>query len=222
MNLLGFDTSTAVSSACLLRADGEVFEEIPEPAALYGAPTHSSDLLPSLAEVLARGEVGWADVHAIAVGVGPGAFTGLRIGVATARGLAQARGVELRPVSSLAALAAGIDGELRLAVLDAKRGEVFAALFGADGEIWPAAALAPEAVAERLRSEGATPRTAGDGSVRFRGLLEAAGASVAPDDSPVHVVRALHVCRLARAVAPAAPEAVLPDYMRSPDAKPRP
>ena len=222
MNLLGFDTSTAATSACLLRADGEAFEVVPEPRALFAAPAHARDLLPSLAAVLTQGETGWDEVHAIAVGIGPGTFTGLRIGVATARGLAQARGVELRPVSSLAALAAGMEDASRLAVLDAKRGEVFAALYGEDDEVWAAAAWAPEALAKRMRSEGVTPQTAGDGSVRFRGILEAAGARVAADDSPAHVIRALHICRLARTVAPAGPEAVLPDYMRAPDAKPRP
>ena len=150
------------------------------------------------------------------MGVGPGTFTGLRIGVATARALAGARGAELRPVSSLAALAAGIDGGPRLPVIDARRGEVFAALYGEEGEVWPASATTPDELAERLRSEELSPRAAGDGSVRFRGLLEAAGARVAPDESPAHVVRALHVCRLARAVAPAAPEAVLPDYLTRP------
>ena len=60
----------------------------------------------------------------------------------------------------------------------------------------------------------------GDGSVRFRHVLEAAGAEVAPDGSPTHVVRALHVCRLAANVAPTAPEAVFPNYLREPDAVP--
>ena len=222
MSLLGFDTSTAATTACLLRADGESFEVVPEPAALFATPAHARELMPRLVEVLARGDTPWAEVEAIAVGVGPGAFTGLRIGVATARALAHARDVELRPVSSLAALAEGIEGDPRLPVLDARRGEVFAALHGGGGGAWPAAALSPEALAERLRSAGAMPWAAGDGSVRFRGLLEAAGARVAPDGSTAHVVRALHVCRLASAVEPVAPEAVLPDYMRAPDAKPRP
>ena len=71
-------------------------------------PAHSAELLPALAGLLERAGTGWDEVTAIAVGVGPGTFTGLRIGVATARGLGQALGVPLHPVSSLEALAAGI------------------------------------------------------------------------------------------------------------------
>jgi tRNA threonylcarbamoyladenosine biosynthesis protein TsaB len=222
MNVLGFDTSTAATSACLLRADGEAFEVLPGPDALLAPPAHARELMPALADVLDRGGLGWSDVDSIAVGVGPGTFTGLRIGVATARALAHAQGAELRPVSSLAALAAGMEGPLRLAVLDAKRGEVFAALHKNGRELWEPRAYAPEALADRLRSEGISPQAAGDGSVRFREVFEAAGALVAPEGSPEHVVRALHVCRLARAAPPVAPEAVLPRYGRLPDAKPQP
>jgi tRNA threonylcarbamoyladenosine biosynthesis protein TsaB len=221
VNLLGFDTSTSASSACLLRADGETFEVLPAAEALRSPPAHAAQLMPALAEVLDRGELDWADLDAVAVGVGPGTFTGLRIGVATARALAHSHGAELRPVSSLAALAAGIEGEPRLPVLDARRGEVFAALYQDGEEAWPPVAASPAALAERLRAAGLTPLAAGDGSVRFRSDLEAAGARVAPDESAVHVVRALHVCRLAVAARPAPPEAVLPEYLRHPDAKPR-
>ena len=88
------------------------------------------------------------------MGTGPGTFTGLRIGVATARALAHAHGAVLRPVSSLAALAAGIDGPLRLPVLDARRGEVFAALYRGRESVWAPWAAPPAEVAERLRAEG--------------------------------------------------------------------
>ena len=221
MNLLGFDTSTAATSACLLRADGELFEVVPPVEALFAPPGHARELLPALAEVLERGGVDWRDVNAIGVGVGPGTFTGLRIGVATARALAHAHGAELRPVSSLAALAEGIEAETRLPVLDAKRGEVYAALYEQRDQLWEPLALAPDELAERLRNAAARPLAAGDGSVQFRGVLEAAGVRVAPDDSEFHVVRGLHVCRLASAAPTMAPEGVLPRYLRLPDAKPQ-
>ena len=221
MNVLGFDTSTAATSACLLREDGEAFEIVPPVGALSARPAHAGELLPALAKVLERGGLDWPEVGAIGVGIGPGTFTGLRIGVATARALAHAHGAELRPVSSLAALAAGIEGNLRLPVLDAKRGEVFVALYREREEVWGPWGVPPGEVADRLREERLTPLAAGDGSVRFRGTLESAGAVVAPDESAAHVIRALHVCRLARAAPPAAPEAVLPQYLRLPDAKPQ-
>jgi tRNA threonylcarbamoyladenosine biosynthesis protein TsaB len=219
MNVLGFDTSTAATSACVLRADGEAFEVIPDEAALLGSPGHAAELMPSLVRVMEESGLGWDDLDAIAVGVGPGTFTGLRIGVATARGLAHARGIELRPVSSLAALATGIAAELRLPLIDAKRGEVFAALYRGHDLLWPPFAATPDAVVERLRDSAHTPLSAGDGSLRFRETLEAGGIGIAA--APAHVVRALHVCRLAEGVAPAPADAVLPDYLREPDAKPQ-
>jgi tRNA threonylcarbamoyladenosine biosynthesis protein TsaB len=221
VTILGFDTSTPATSACVLRADGEAFEVVPAAEELLGPPRHARDLLPRAAEVMERAGAGFADLDAIAVGVGPGTFTGLRIGIATARGLAHAHGLELRPVSSLAALAAGIEAPLRLPLIDARRGEVFGALHDGDGERWDEFVAAPEAVAERARDAGINPVAAGDGSVRFREVLEAAGVRVAPDGSEAHAVRALHVCRLAAAVRPVAPEAVLPNYLRAPDAIPR-
>ena len=222
MSLLGIDTSTAASAACVLRDDGEVLEVAPEPAALRARPAHARELMPAVADVMERAGAAYGDLEAIAVGVGPGAFTGLRIGIATARALASANGVLLRPVSSLAALAEGIDADVRLPLIDAKRGEVFAAEYTHAGHLrWGPLALRPEDLAERLRVDGVTPLAAGDGSVRFRGVLEAAGIRVIPDRSRSHVVRALHICRLAAGVRGVAPQAVLPDYLRAPDAKPQ-
>jgi tRNA threonylcarbamoyladenosine biosynthesis protein TsaB len=168
-----------------------------------------------------RAALGWEELEAIAVGVGPGAFTGLRIGVATARALAHAAELPLRPVSSLAALAAGIEADERLALIDAKRGELFALLEGPGGAAWEPEASGPEVLAQRVRSTGMDPLAAGDGSIRFRQALESAGITVAPDDDGAHVVRGLHVCRLAQGVADEPPDTVLPDYLRAPDAKPQ-
>ena len=208
--ILGFDTSTAATSACLL-ADGEAWEHEPPVARLHEPPGHASELMPAVARLLDEAGAGWDDVTAVAVGVGPGTFTGLRIGVATARGLAHARGLPLHPVSSLAALVAGIEGDRRLAVIDARRGEVYAAF-----EDEPPFVAPPDALGERFRGALA----AGDGSIRFREILEKGGIRVVPDDSRMHVVRALHVCRLAAAVPATPPEAVVPCYLRAPDATP--
>lgn len=223
MNLLGIDTSTAATSVCVLRSDGRSFEWTPERAA--SRPSHSSDLLPAVAEQLVAAEIGFAELDSVAVAVGPGGYTGLRIGIATARALAQAHGLPLRPVGTLAALAAGLDSSLRLPLLDGRRGEVFAALY-ADGEqLWEPFAAPPQAVVRRLAQTdapgGPAPLAAGDGAVRFRGVVEGV-ADVPPDDSPLHAVRSLEVCRLGLAAPAMAPEAVLPEYLRAPDATPRP
>jgi tRNA threonylcarbamoyladenosine biosynthesis protein TsaB len=224
VSLLGFDTSTAAVAACVLRDDGEAFEVSPEPAALHGRPAHATELMPAVAEVMERSGLGWHEVDGIAVGVGPGSFTGLRIGVATARALASANGLRLRPVSSLAALAQGIDASataVALPVIDAKRGEVFAAAYEGPRRLWAPFAARPDELADRVRQAGLAALAAGDGSIRFRGVLEAAGIRIPPDQSGAHVVRALHVCRLAATAPGEPPEAVVPEYLRAPDAKPR-
>jgi tRNA threonylcarbamoyladenosine biosynthesis protein TsaB len=165
-------------------------------------------------------------VDLIAVGVGPGSFTGLRIGVATARALSQSLGLEVASVGSLAAIARGI-GELpgahdnpRVAVLDARRGQAFAAVHSAAGEELAAPLVAgPEALAELVQGLDGTPLAAGDGALRFRRELEAAGADVPDDDDAVHRMAARHVCALALD-GPAGPaQAVKPIYLRPPDAE---
>jgi tRNA threonylcarbamoyladenosine biosynthesis protein TsaB len=221
VTLLGLDTSTPAASACVLSADGRAFEVSPGPERLGGPPAHASELMPAVAEAMERAGAGWSDLDAIAVGVGPGTFTGLRIGIATARALATAAGLPLRPVSSLAALAAGIDAPVRLPLIDARRGEVFAALFDGGRELWPPFAASPEDLIGRLREGGFSPLAAGDGSLRFRGMLEEAGIPVEPKDSETHVVRALHICRLGAEAHDEPPETVLPEYLREPDARPR-
>jgi tRNA threonylcarbamoyladenosine biosynthesis protein TsaB len=221
MTILGFDTATAASSAAVLADDGEVVESLPPPGRLGERPAHARELLPAVDDVMSRAEVEFADLDAIAVGVGPGTFTGLRIGVATARALAKANELPVRAVSSLEALAAGMTGSSRLALIDAKRGEVYAALFEGDEERWPPAVLAIDALVERLRSAPTTPLAAGDGSLRFRDELEAAGVAVAPAESPLHVVSAGHLCRRALDAPDVAPEQVVPNYLREPDALPR-
>jgi len=221
VTLLGIDTSTSAASACVLRADSESFEVVPSPARLQGPPAHAAELLPAVADVMARAGLRWGDLDAIAVGVGPGAFTGLRIGITTARALASANELPLRRVSSLGALAAGIEAPLRLPLIDARRGELFGALYKDGTQLWPPFAAPLEDVIARVRKDGFTPLAAGDGSVRFRGMLEEAGIPVVSDDSRAHVVRALHVCRLGTEAPDEPPEAILPDYLRDPDAKPQ-
>jgi len=217
VNVLGIDTSTAAAAVCVRRSDGVAFESPVEPERLSRAPTHARELLPLIEQVVRESEVGWDDLDSVAVGVGPGGFTGLRIGIATARALAVSRSLEPRIVSSLAALSAGIAASVRLPLLDARRGEVCGALYEEGGERWPEFVLRPEVLVERLRDHSATPLAAGDGSLRFREALEAAGVEVAPADSTAHVVRGLHICRLAAETDAVPLEAVLPTYLRQPD-----
>jgi tRNA threonylcarbamoyladenosine biosynthesis protein TsaB len=206
--ILGLDTATPSTAVALWAPGGPSLERRDDPSP-GERPAHAARLLVLVEEVLA--EASWDDVVRIAVGVGPGGFTGLRLGIATARALAQAREKPLVGVSSLHALAAGTD-ERAVAVIDARRGEVFAS-----GPSFGPIALPPAALAARIEPGSLT---VGDGAVRFREELERAGAVVPADGSPLHRVSALQVCRLGAAGEPADRDALLPDYRREPDAKP--
>jgi tRNA threonylcarbamoyladenosine biosynthesis protein TsaB len=212
--ILGLDTATAGTAVGVWAPDGPAVERRDDPPA--GArPAHAGRLLVLVEEALAAAGAGWDEVKRIAVGIGPGGFTGLRIGIATARALAQARDIPLVGVSSLQSLAGGAQGEGRtvVAVIDARRGEVFAAAEGRFGPL----AIAPNDLAARIEPGWLA---VGDGAVRFRTELERAGAVVPVDGSPLHRVSALQVCRLGAEGSPADRDALLPDYRREPDADP--
>ena len=222
--ILGIDTATGVVAVAAIR-EGEVVREVGHDPDEAGRPRHAALLLPEI-ERCVDAAGGWEAIDRIAVGVGPGSFTGLRIGISTARGLAQGRSLPLAPVGTLAALARGISdadpqGERQaLPVLDARRAECFAALYDGEGaEVWAPAVAPPERLAERLRELGSSPLAAGDGSLRFREQLEPAGAEVADPGAPVHRIAARHICALGREAMTAPPERVEPIYLRAPDAE---
>jgi tRNA threonylcarbamoyladenosine biosynthesis protein TsaB len=217
--LVGIDTATPSTVAGVRLDDGRVVEARDDPAD-GSRGNHAARLLPLVEDALAAAGVGWEDVERIAIGVGPGGFTGLRIGIATARALAQARGLPLAPVSSLAALASGAGGGPVAAVVDARRGEVFAGVWDGDRQLLAPAALAPAALAERLLGLDVAVQAVGDGAVRFRPELEGAGVTVPVDGSAVHRIAAAPLCRLGAVADPADRDRLLPDYRREPDAKP--
>lgn len=221
--VLGFDTATPDTAVAVTR-DGKAVTEVAhgaDPAS--GRPAHATALLVAIERAVAEAG-GWGAIDRIAVGAGPGSFTGLRVGVAAARALATARELEVAGVGTLTAIAAAVRDEaperLALAVSDARRGEVFAALYDAAGdELWPPFLARPEALAERLAGAPAPPLAAGDGSLRFRHELEDAGALVADEGDPVHRVSARRVCRLGEAAVPTPLERLHPIYLRRPDAE---
>ena len=223
MRVLGIDTSTADASVALTDGDEPVSELTAGPGP-DGRPQHSRALLAELERAVEAGG-GWGEVERIAVGLGPGSYTGLRIGIATARALAQARRIPIAGVGSLAALARGIDahptaeGRLALPVLDARSGQVFAALHDPGGaEVWPPFVIEPEELAERLQALDSPPLAAGDGALRFATELEAGGATVAPPKDAVHRISARQVCALGEAAAEVPPGRIEPNYLRAPDA----
>ncbi len=237
MRVLAFDTATARTAVALRDLDIGANVCLRDELDLTGVddpplgarPAHAQRLLSLIQELLVRSGQGWAGVDRIAVGVGPGTFTGLRIGIATAQALSAASRLPLVGVSTLRALAlAAHDREpalAKLAVIDARRGEAFVAGWGAgEDPLSDAPELAPSALTpEQLRrvaaASGAGTRAVGDGAVKFRDLLEAAGVQVPDEASPLHRVSAREHCRLAVRQVPSPDGLVEPDYQRLSDAE---
>ena len=194
MLILAFDTATAVATSALVD-DGEVLGE---------RSSRAITLLEDADALLRQGGVHDRDVEGIAVGTGPGSFTGLRMGLVTARALSFALGAPVAGVSTLDALAHGTPGALP--VVDARRREIFTLVAGKPAVLAPAdLALEPGNVC------------VGDGAVLYRELLEGKGAQIPPDGDPAHVPWARHHAALARDFGPA--ELVEPIYLRVPDAE---
>jgi tRNA threonylcarbamoyladenosine biosynthesis protein TsaB len=188
--ILAFDTATERATSALVD-DGEVLGE---------RVSRAATLLADVDALLRQAGAHQRDVSALALGTGPGSFTGIRIGLAVARGLALALGVPAAGVSTLDALAAGAPGATP--VIDAKRREVFVP--------------GPRALAPADLDLTAGTVCVGDGAVRYRDLLEQAGADVPPDDDERHLPRARFHAELARDFGPV--ELVEPLYVRVPDA----
>jgi tRNA threonylcarbamoyladenosine biosynthesis protein TsaB len=233
MRILAFDTATRATSVALVdTATGVVAEARDDPPAGL-RPRHTTHLLTLIAEVVDQGG-GWGAVDRIAVGVGPGTFTGLRIGIATAQALARARQIPLVGISTLASLALGATpcanasvGQIVVAVIDARRGEVFAAAWSpaafaqtpASEPLLAPAPLAPEALVQAIGELGSPGLAVGDGAVEFRQVLEASGATIPDRDSDLHRVNARHHAHLAVGADPKPGAGVHPDYLRLPDAE---
>lgn len=204
--------------------DGAVLYESVRGPAGDGRPLHTAALLEELGRAVGAAG-GWGEVELIAVGLGPGIFTGLRVGVATAKGLGLARDLPVSGAGTLDALARGL-GEAaperaRVAAIDARRGEAYASAWSSDGErLWEPLVCPPEELGERLAALPEAAICAGSGAIRFRQQLTSRGVEIPDDAEPVHRVAARHVCALATAVAGEEESApVAPIYLRPPDAK---
>jgi tRNA threonylcarbamoyladenosine biosynthesis protein TsaB len=224
--MLAFDTATRSTTVALCGVGDGVLEARDDPSA-GERPGHATRLMPLAVELLEQAGIGWRELDQIAVGVGPGTFTGLRIGIATARALAQARRIPLVGVSTLQSLALGATDTAGsvLAVIDARRGEAFVAGWRAGEVCEPGRQLlrervvAPDALGELVHAMPLPVLAVGDGALAFRTVLERSGASVPEDVSELHRVTAINHCTLARYLRGEAPEQVAPHYMRLPDAE---
>jgi tRNA threonylcarbamoyladenosine biosynthesis protein TsaB len=190
---LAFDTATAVATSALVDGDEVLGERV----------SRAQTLLEDVDALLRQAGSRPSDLDRLAVGVGPGSFTGVRIGLAVARGLALSLDLPGSGVSTLAALAAGAPGALP--VVDAKRREVFTLL---DGE--------PRVLTPHELPFAAGTVCVGDGARRYRSLLEDRGAVVPPADDERHLPLARFHASLAAEPGPV--DELEPLYLRVPDA----
>jgi tRNA threonylcarbamoyladenosine biosynthesis protein TsaB len=192
--ILAFDTATDIATVALVR-DREVLGE---------RSSRAVRILDDVHALLAGADLTADDVEAVVVGRGPGSYTGLRMGLITARTLAFSLGIPVAGVSTLEALREGSAGAVP--VIDARRGEVFA-LVGDE-----ATCVKPE---DLPVAPGVT--CVGDGALRYRAELAGRGAIVPPDDAEIHVPWARHHAALARDFGAA--DRLEPIYLREPDAE---
>ena len=194
MLTLAFDTATAVATSALVDGNEVLGERV----------SRAQTLLEDVDALLRQAGAHPSDLDRLAVGLGPGSFTGVRIGLAAARGLALSLDLPGSGVSTLAALAAGAPDALP--VIDAKRREVFTLL---DGE--------PRVVAPQELPLGDGALCVGDGAKRYRTLLEGRGAVIPPDDDERHLPRARFHAALALELGSV--DELEPLYLRVPDAE---
>ncbi len=218
MRILAIDTALPAVSACVLDS-GEV-----EPLARETLPMergHAEALLPLIARVIGAVDGGFDGITRVAATVGPGSFTGIRIGLAAAQGIAIARKIELVGVSTLAALAAPhilepFEGVVA-AVIDARNGQVYVTAYGPDGRsVLPARRMGAH---EALRALGDGPlRLVGSGAALLEPEARASGVETVVLDTAA-TADIVFVARLGL-VANVAEAPARPFYLKAPDAKP--
>ncbi|MDH7570822.1 MAG: tRNA (adenosine(37)-N6)-threonylcarbamoyltransferase complex dimerization subunit type 1 TsaB [Armatimonadota bacterium] len=173
MNLLALDTSTEVAGIALLEGDRVRFS-----LRLFHRMDLAARLFPALQWLMRDAGLSLADVHALAAGLGPGSFTGVRLGVTTAKILAQTAGLPVVGISSTHTMAAGLGcltDALVCPCLDARKQEVYATLYRVREcsleELFPPQALPPTLLAARLHALGETVWLCGTGALRYQAQL---------------------------------------------------
>lgn len=197
MPILAIDTATLVSSVALATADTLLAE-----ITLQTKKTHSELLMPHIAKLLDMALVAKSDLKGVAVSIGPGSFTGLRIGLSTAKTLAYALQIPVVGVPTLAAMAYGcpVPGVILAPMLDAQKGNVYQALFewhqGELKEIQPAIVTEITAALESLSQQERPVIVMGESAVMYRDKIEQIGKNLILAAPHVVIQRASSVAGL--------------------------
>ncbi|MDD6158313.1 MAG: tRNA (adenosine(37)-N6)-threonylcarbamoyltransferase complex dimerization subunit type 1 TsaB [Oscillospiraceae bacterium] len=216
MLILGIESTAKAASVALWR-DGEMLALNYQRTAL----THSRTLLPMAESMLANTGLTPEEIDCVAVAQGPGSFTGVRIGVATAKGLcwaAEKPAVGVSTLEAMAHLALGAaEGELICPAMDARRQQVYAALFEKKGgltRLCPDRAVDAGELAEEIRRSGRRVYVLGDGWAVMEEALKKAGVECAVAAEALRYQNAWGVCCAAAGKNPQSAETLLPIYLR--------
>jgi tRNA threonylcarbamoyladenosine biosynthesis protein TsaB len=223
--LLAIDTATDACSVAVL-AEGAVAAH----RSALMARGHAEALMPMVVEALAEAGLGFTDLSAVGVTVGPGAFTGLRIGLSAARGIGLAAGIPVLGATTLEVVAHGVPeaeraGASIVSVIESKRADLYVQAFGSDlAPLGEPASLMPEGLAEALPDGRLV--LAGDGAARAAEALKASNGadrtslSASGPHPDARVLAALIAARL-REIGAGLDDLAPPEplYLRPPDAK---
>lgn len=210
MLYLAAETATQYESVALLEDQTLLAERVG-----FHRRGHGPTVLDAIDGVLAEAGRALTDVEALVCGLGPGSFTGLRIALATLKGLGLAHGLPLYGVQTWRALVAALPTSRVLALVDAGRGEVYAAGAGIEDPL----CVAPEAVAAAL-PEGAPPVLLGTGALKYADRWgDLLPGSVVPTEAALHVPRASLLGRSVDWSTPAPLGTLEPRYVRRSDAE---
>lgn len=219
MLVLGIESSARMASAAVA-GEGVLLGEF----FVNTRQTHSQTLLPMVESLLKNLNIACKDLHRIAVTKGPGSFTGVRIGVASVKGIALPDSIPCCGVSTLEAIAyggIGFRGSVLCAVMDARRDQVYNALFQAEGDrlirLTPDRAISIDALEKECREYGDKLMLLGDGAVLCHQKYAQWGARLAPES--IRYQRASSVALLAADKPAVAPSQLLPTYLRLPQAE---
>jgi tRNA threonylcarbamoyl adenosine modification protein YeaZ len=223
MKILAIDTAANLCSACVYDSghDAELGR-----AVLDIGTGHAERLMGVIGQALEQAGIGYAGLEAVAVSVGPGSFTGVRVGVATARGLALALSIRAVGVTTLESLAnearIAFPGRPVLAAIDARRNEIYAAFHDADGSLRAGPTVTTVEDTARIWMEAGRPVLTGSAAnLIFRLVSENAGSAPALDIASQAPTADIGIyARLAAQKQPST-EKPRPLYLRGADAKPQ-
>lgn len=200
MKILGLDTSTMMTTCAVMEAESLLGE-----FSLSLDMSHSEALVPMIGELMDNLGMRISDMDGFAVSKGPGSFTGLRIGLATAKGFAHVTGKPIVGVSSLEVLADNMYGhEIVVPMMDARRDRVFTAIYTMEGDRWIPLlgpdALPVEELIKIIKRDHERIVLVGDGAVRYRNeFVEGLGNRILFAPGSLNLSRAASVCRLGMA-----------------------